>query len=79
MISVASSCDPAAMDSVASDIKAVASTGHSNARCALAFLFDTGLARPHSRPKSHLYHHFAVIAGNMVSLHYRLRVRVRLP
>ncbi|XP_008781053.1 ERAD-associated E3 ubiquitin-protein ligase component HRD3 [Phoenix dactylifera] len=67
MISAASSGDPAAMDSAASDIEASASAGHPNAQSALAFLFGTGLARPQSRPKSYLYHHFATEAGNMQS------------
>ncbi|KAG1330535.1 ERAD-associated E3 ubiquitin-protein ligase component HRD3 [Cocos nucifera] len=67
MISAASSGDPAAMDSAASDIEAAASAGHSNAQSALAFLFSVGLGRPQSRTKSYLYHHFAADAGNMQS------------
>lgn len=67
MISAASSGDLAAMDSAASDIEAATSAGHPNAQSALAFLFGAGLARPRSRPKSYLYHHFAAEAGNMQS------------
>ncbi|XP_038984912.1 ERAD-associated E3 ubiquitin-protein ligase component HRD3-like isoform X2 [Phoenix dactylifera] len=67
MISAASSGDPDALDSASSDIEAAASAGHRHAQSALAFLFGTGLARPQSRPRSFLYHHFAAEAGNMQS------------
>lgn len=67
MIYAASSGDPSAMESAASQIEASASVGFPHAQSTIAFLYGTGLLRRQSRSKSFLYHSFAAEGGNMQS------------